>query len=211
MLFGGGEFQMWKLHTFGDYLTVFLYLLAGFICYKIAVRYLDKHRNDEDAVERVMRRLKKLAKRPSKIHKRAVLHLAGGDLKVDGVLMDKSGIYLVKAYGWGTKIYGTPDGETWRRLDAQRKDEFPNPLIELKKGVEEIRTLLEENGAVGVKVMPMVVFADNYQTPELYLGYGACSTTYQELKGWYRKQAGVKKVQYDFERVSSILSGIVEQ
>ncbi len=28
----------------------------------------------------------------------------------DAVLMDKRGVYLVRTYGWGIKIYGTPDG-----------------------------------------------------------------------------------------------------
>ena len=44
---------------------------------------------------------------------------------------------------------------------------------------------------------------------ELYLGYGSNSTTYQELKAWYLKQAGVKDAQYDFERVSSIIKNEV--
>lgn len=56
----------------------------------------------------------------------------------------------------------------------------------------------------------MVVFADNYQTPELYLGYGSYSTTYQELKSWYKKQSGVKEVQYDYDKVSSIIKGLVK-
>ena len=68
--------------------------------------------------------------------------------------------------------------------------------------------MLEENGIRGVKVMPMVVFADNYQIPELYLGYGSFSTTYQELKKWYRKQSAVKEAQYDFDRAVSTLNGI---
>ena len=121
------------------------------------------------------------------------------------MLADKSGIYLVRVFEWGFKIYGAPDGEIWRREDQQRKEEFPNPLIELKRGAAGIQAILQERGAGQVKVMPMVIFADNYQTPELYLGYGSFSTTYQELKQWYRKQAAVRTAQYDFDRVSSIL------
>lgn len=98
----------------------------------------------------------------------------------------------------------------WRREDAKRKEEFENPLLELKKGAAEITKVMEENGVQNLKVMPMVVFADNFQTPELYLGYGSFSTTYQELKSWYKKQSGVKEVQYDYDKVSSIIKELAK-
>ena len=63
----------------------------------------------------------------------------------------------------------------WRREDAKRKEEFENPLLELKKGAAEITKVMEENGVQNLKVMPMVVFADNFQTPELYLGFSNSS------------------------------------
>ena len=103
-----------------------------------------------------------------------------------------------------------PDGAMWRREDAKRKEEFENPLLELKKGAAEITKVMEENGVQNLKVMPMVVFADNFQTPELYLGYGSFSTTYQELKNWYKKQSGVKEVQYDYDKVSSIIKELAK-
>ena len=65
--------------------------------------------------------------------------------------------------------------------------------MELKKGVAGIQAVLEAQGVKGVKIMPMIVFADNFQTPELYIGYGSCSTTFQEMKSWYKKAGGRKK------------------
>lgn len=208
MFFGGGDFQVWKLHTMGDYLSFFLFIAAGILVFVLVAKYMNTQRNHEAAVKKVVKRLKHLAKKPSRIFSNVSFRLPDGQQSFDGVLMDRSGIYLMKAFGWGTKIYGTPDGETWRREDAKRKEEFPNPLIELKEGAEGIRRTLEENGISGVKIMPMVVFADNFDTPELYLGYGSFSTTYQEMKKWYKKQSAVKELQYDFERVSTILNGI---
>ena len=155
-------------------------------------------------------RLKKICGKPGEVLKNATLNLPDGEMTFDAVLMDKRGIYLVRTYGWGIKIYGTPDGAMWRREDAKRKEEFENPLLNLKKGAEEIGKIMEENGVHNLKVMPMVVFADNYQTPELYLGYGSFSTTYQELKNWYKKQSGVKEVQYDYDKVSSIIKELAK-
>lgn len=207
-LFFGG-FEMWKLHTARDYLYFFAYVIAGIAVFWAAARYLKQQRNHEKAVIRVNRKLKKLAKRPRQIYENVTLCLPEGEQTFDGVLADKSGIYLIRTYGWGFKIYGTPDGETWRLEDRERKEEIPNPLVELKKGVNGLQAALAERGVEQIKIMPMVVFADNYQTPELYLGYGSFSTTYQELKGWYKKQAAVKETQYDFEKVSSILNELV--
>lgn len=208
MNFFGSGFQAWKLHSLSDYMFFFVYLFIGVAIFTFAIKHMNSQRNHEKAVKKVAKRLRRLAKKPSKLYESVTLHLPEGDQEFDAVLADKSGIYLVKAYGWGTKIYGSPSGEIWRREDPKRKEEFPNPLIELKKGAESLGNLLKEQGILRIKIMPMVVFADNYQTPELYLGYGSFSTTYQELKGWYKKQAGVKEEQYDYGRVSSILEGI---
>lgn len=207
--FFGSDFELWKLHTVQDYLYFFAYLVVGITIFVAATHYLNHQRNHEKAVIKVNRKLKRLAKKPQLLFQNVTLRLPEGEQKFDGVLADKSGIFLIRTYGWGLKIYGTPDGETWRREDRDRKEEIPNPLIELKKGASGLQTVLAEQGVGRIRIMPMVVFADNYQTPELYLGYGSFSTTYQELKGWYRKQAGVKEVQYDFEKVSSILKGLV--
>ena len=170
----------------------------------------ETHEQTAESVEKVSARLKKICGKPGEVLKNATLNLPEGKMTFDAVLMDKRGVYLVRTYGWGIKIYGTPDGAMWRREDAKRKEEFENPLLELKKGAAEITKVMEENGVQNLKVMPMVVFADNFQTPELYLGYGSFSTTYQELKNWYKKQSGVKEVQYDYDKVSSIIKELAK-
>lgn len=182
----GGNFQTWKLHSAQDYFMFFAYILAGVMVFWLIAKHMNKQRNHEKAVEKVSARLKKICGKPGEVLKNATLNLPEGKMTFDAVLMDKRGVYLVRTYGWGIKIYGTPDGAMWRREDAKRKEEFENPLLNLKKGAEEIGKIMEENGVHNLKVMPMVVFADNYQTPELYLGYGSYSTTYQELKSWYK-------------------------
>ncbi len=200
-----GNFEVWKLHSLSDYLTFFSYIAAGAFVFWLIVRRMNKQRDHANALVRVTKKLKRLAKRPCRIYRNATVRLPEGDMTFDAVMADKSGIFLIRVYGWGLKIYGTPDGDTWRREDQKRKEEFPNPLHELKKGANALGGVLAERGYPRVRIMPMVVFADNYDMPELYLGYGSFSTTYRELKSWYKKQAGVKEAQYDFERVAAIL------
>lgn len=207
--FYGEEFELWKLHTKEDYIFFFGMLAFAVIAMVLAIRIYNAQRNQEKAKERVCRRLSRLAKKPHNLFREVTLKLPEGEQKFDAVLMDKSGIYLVKVFGRGLKVFGIPDGDTWRIEDKEHKEEVPNPLIDLRKGVAGIQQILEEKGIKRLKVQPLVVFADNFSTPELYLGYGSNSTTYQELKTWYQKQSAVKDVQYDFERVSSIIKNEV--
>lgn len=213
--FYGEEFELWKLKTKEDYLFFFGMIILGIVVYMLIVKYYKNQRDEHKGKERTWKRLSRLAKKPSQLFKDVTLHLPDGDQTFDAVLMDKSGIYLVKIFGWGLKAFGTPDGETWRLEDSDRvgadtkKIEVPNPLIDLRKGAEGLQEVLKEKGIKRIKIQPMVVFADIYSTPELYLGYGSNSTTYQELKEWYKKQSAVSEAQYDFERVSSILNNEV--
>lgn len=207
--FYGEEFELWKLQTKEDYYFFFGMLIIGVVILLIANRYYKNQRNEAKGKERVWKRLGRLAKKPSFLFKDVTLKLPEGDQTFDAVLMDKSGIYLVKVFGKGLKVFGIPDGETWRIEDRQTKVEVKNPLIDLRKGAAGIQKILEDKGIKRIKIQPLVVFADIYSTPEIYLGYGSNSTTYQELKTWYQKQAGVKDEQYDFERVSFIIKNEV--
>ena len=213
--FYGEEFELWKLQTKDDYLFFFGMLIIGTVVLVLLNRYYKNQRNQEKGRERTWKRLDKLAKKPHVLYKDVTLKLPDGEQKFDAVLLDKSGIYLVKVFGWGLKVFGTPDGDTWRIEDSDRvhaemrKDEVPNPLIDLRKGVSGLQKVLEEKGIKRIKIQPLVVFADIYSTPELYLGYGSNSTTYQELKAWYEKQSSVKEAQYDFERGSAIIGNDV--
>lgn len=209
--FYGEEFELWKLQTKDDYLFFFGMLIVGVVALLLVNRYYKNQRNEAKGKQRVWKRLSRLAKKPNLLLKDVTLKLPEGDQTFDAVLLDKSGIYLVKVFGWGLKVFGTPEGETWRLEESDRvtvgreQREIPNPLIDLRKGVSGVQKILEEKGIKRIKIQPLVVFADIYSTPELYLGYGSNSTTYQELKTWYQKQSFVKEAQYDFERVSSII------
>lgn len=213
--FYGEEFELWKLKSTDDYLFFFGMIIIGTLALLLLNRYYKNQRNENKGKERVWKRLGKLAKKPHLLLKDVTLKLPDGEQTFDAVLLDKSSIYLVKVFGWGLRVFGTPEGEVWRleesaRVTAQNvKREIPNPLIDLRKGIAGIQKILAENGIKRIKIQPLVVFADIYSTPELYLGYGSNSTTYQELKVWYQKQSSVKEAQYDFERVSSIIKNEV--
>lgn len=209
--FYGEEFELWKLHTLRDYLNFFSFIVVGIAALFLLYKFLKAQRTQEKAVIRVNRRLNRLAKKPYRLYKNAALTLSSGNLALDAVLMDPSGIYLVKTFGWGLKVFGTPTSEKWRLEDNSRKEEIPNPLFDLKKAAAEIQERFGEQNLHGVKVLPLIVFADSYSTPELFLGYGSCSTPYQYLKSWYKKQSSVKEAQYDLPNAASIMETMIKK
>ena len=46
-MFFGGNFQLWKLHTAADYLSFFLFLLAGIAVFVVAAKCMNRRRNHE--------------------------------------------------------------------------------------------------------------------------------------------------------------------
>ena len=101
----GGNFQTWKLHSAQDYFMFFAYILAGVMVFWLIAKHMNKQRNHEKAVEKVSARLKKICGKPGEVLKNATLNLPEGKMTFDAVLMDKRGVYLVRTYGWGIKIY----------------------------------------------------------------------------------------------------------
>ena len=54
------NFQAWKLHSFEDYLTFLIVILAGIMIFKFAIQKIYKHRNDAYALKLVRKKLKYL-------------------------------------------------------------------------------------------------------------------------------------------------------
>ena len=80
-MFFGGNFQLWKLHTAADYLSFFLFLLAGIAVFVVAAKCMNRRRNHETAVNKVMKRLGKLGKKPSRVYKNVTLKTEDADQK----------------------------------------------------------------------------------------------------------------------------------
>ena len=50
----GGNFQTWKLHSAQDYFMFFAYILAGVLVFWLIAKHMNKQRNHEKAVEKVL-------------------------------------------------------------------------------------------------------------------------------------------------------------
>ena len=118
----GGNFQTWKLHSAQDYFMFFAYILVDvLLVFWLIAKHMNKQRNHEKGCRKGLCAAEKICGKPGEVLKNATLNLPEGKMTFDVVLMDKRGVYLVRTYGWGIKIYGTPDGAMWRERTQREK------------------------------------------------------------------------------------------
>ncbi len=180
--FFGGNLQLWKLHTLSDYLLFGFVIAAGFLFFALWNRRIQNSRNDAAAKRRVTKKLSQLGGRKCKILDAAKLKLPAGD----ALFVTPSCVFVLRCIGWGTCIYGSVKGDPWRAKHNDEERAFPNPLREMKSSLGIVSRRLCAAGLSEIDVQPLVVFADPFQNPSLYLEYGACSVTFADLKKWYK-------------------------
>lgn len=176
------NFKLWKLHTAGDYAYFAAVLLAGAIFFVVWSRRIARGRCDEAAAKRVRRKLSRLARRGHVLNA-APWGLPGADL----LLLCPSGAYAVRCIGWGMEVYGSLRSPTWRLKSSDEWRSIPNPLTQLAPAVEELRRRMDAAGLNSVPAEPLVLFADPFGEPQLYLEGGAQAITLSGLKKWYRQ------------------------
>ena len=179
-----GEFEVWKLHSIQEYF--FFFLMVGsfaFITWFI-IRRINSARNDKSAARRVGKKLK-VKSGAGKIYTDVTFDFGGQKVSYSLLLVDAAGIVAVKSVGRGLKIYGTNDDSHWKVVDNKLQAvRIPNPIKELETGFDPLRKYLSKSGVYRVNIEALTVFADPFDTPELYLGRDSGCIVFPELKKW---------------------------
>ena len=182
-----GDFEVWKLHSFSQYAFFIIYvaIVAAVIFY--AIKKINSGRNDESAVKRVAKRFKKY--KNGKVYNDITLDIGGEQLHYDHLIVDAAGLVAIRTIGRGLKIYGEPDSDTWKVTDNKEPDKrIPNPIKELEGSFEKLRKYLTSNGAYRVNIDPLVIFADPFAPPELYLGRDSHCIIFDGVKIWAKNR-----------------------
>lgn len=178
------DFQAWKLHTWQDYTYFFLMILSGIVLFYFIIKSVTKRRNDASALKRVK---KKLKVKGSKVYHNVNFDFGDRKIHFDHLLVDAAGIVAVRSIGWGIRVYGSAEDETWKVEDNKTKDvRIENPIRALQKNFEPMRKGLAQHGIYGVTIEPLTIFADPFAPPELYLGRDSDCIGYQQLGAWLK-------------------------
>lgn len=178
------DFQAWKLHTWQDYTYFFLMILSGIVLFYFVIKSITKRRNDASALKRVK---KKLKVKGSKVYHDVTFDFGDRKIHFDHLLVDAVGIVAVRSIGWGIRVYGSAEDETWKVEDNKTKDvRIENPIRALQKSFELMRKGLAQDGIYGVVIESLAIFADPFAPPELYLGRDSDCIGYQQLAAWLK-------------------------
>lgn len=204
------DFQAWKLHTWHDYTYFFLMALSGIALFYFVIKAITKRRNDASALKRVK---KKLKAKDGKLYHDVTFDFGGRRIHFDHLLIDAAGIVAVRSIGWGIRVYGSAEDETWKVEDNKTKDvRIENPIRAIQQGFEPMRKGLAQDDIYGVAIEPLAIFADPFAPPELYLGRDSNCIGYEQLGAWLKQRkmrAAGKSDKLDVEAVAAYFDKVL--
>ncbi|WMJ82771.1 NERD domain-containing protein [Oscillospiraceae bacterium LTW-04] len=204
------NFQAWKLHTWQDYTYFFLMAFSCFALLYFVTKAITKRRNDASALKRVK---KKLKVKDGKVYHDVTFDFAGQQIHFDHLLVDAAGMVAVRSIGWGIRVYGSSEDETWKVEDNKTKNvRIENPIRVLQQCFEPMRKGLSQGGIYGVSIDALTIFADPFALPELYLGRDSGCIVLEQLGSWVKNRkmrANGKVDKLDVNAVTDYLDKVV--
>ena len=187
MMFGQ-NLDLWKLDTPVDYMNFFIVVAFFVLLVYLGVRKINSGRNDASAAKKVEKNLKFTAKKVVLLND-VNLEIKGKSIHFDHLLLDNAGVVAMRTIGWGTKIYGSLEEAQWTAVDNKdEKRSFDNPIAEMEANFDLLRQTLSKKDMYGVAIEPLAIFADPFDTPELYLGRDSRCITFADLKAWKKQR-----------------------
>lgn len=199
-----GKIFNWKLHTPADYLGVAIILLVSFILVYLYIQYAKKRRNDQSAILRVGKKLTRLISKASTVINNANLMIDNEQIHFDHIVIDGSGILLVKTFGRGTNITARAEDESWAVADAHQNISIPNPVLEMSKHTPLLLKILSKNDLYNIDIIPIAVFADNYGGTSIYSDKGEPAISFERLPRLLRER-DIRIPKFSIDAVSSAL------
>lgn len=200
--------NVWKLHTGMDYLYVGLYILAGVAALWIAVRVLAKQRTPEKTAARMAKKLRKLGGMGSQVWQDVTVVSARGRCVCPMLWVAREGVYVVRVYHFGLEVTGSASSKQWTLTFNKDERQTENPLDRMDEEIVVLNRVLNKAGLGHVPVEKLIIFADIYGRPRLYLRGVDCAVVRQDLKKWHKKRAARPKT--DLSAVKKALEDAIQ-
>ncbi len=195
----------WKLNTPLEYINFLLLALTSIALLFIYLKFIERGRTARGASKRVYKKLSR-----SRLPSAAILsdiRLAFGEeiLHFDHLVLDLKGILAIRALNWGTSVYGEATGDQWKLKDSKREEVIANPLLMMEQDQTKLLKLLNQNEIYGVPITNVVIMADPFDNPEIYLGKNPPVITYKEIKGYLQKRAALADRVKNLDRLKEVI------
>ena len=187
-------FNIWKLNTPMDYVYFALILGGGFFLIWLSIRFLASRRTPEGTAARMARKLCRLGGMGAQVWQNVVVVSQRGRCVCPMLYAAREGVYVVQLYHFGLEVSGSASSKYWTLAFNKDVRQEPNPLDGMDEQVVVINRVLGRAGLGHVPVEKLVLFADVYGRPRLYLRGVDCAVVRQDLKKWRKKKKGMPAV-----------------
>lgn len=203
LLFEG--FQLWKLHTPGDYAGFFAILLAGSAVLWAATQHLKKNRTRERALARTAAKLRKLGGPGAEVYTDRTIRCGTESVPSELVMVSADRVYVGKVFHFGLKVTGGANMREWLLKGGTelRKEENPVPAMR-----EQRALLLKVFAKEKLKDIPvefLIVFADCYGRTTFRVDGIQNAVDYRDLKSWWKKRPARFSGRIDMAEVKKVL------
>lgn len=185
---------LWKLYTPQDYLTVGGLIVLGVAALWIAIRVLAKQRTPEGTALRMAKKLRSLGGAGARVWQDVVVVSQRGRCVCPMLYAAREGVYVVQLYHFGLEVTGSASSKYWTLSFNKDVRQAENPLDNMDEQIVVINRVLGRAGLGHVPVEKLVLFADVYGRPRLYLRGVDCAVVRQDLKKWRKKKKGMPAV-----------------
>ena len=196
----------WKLNTWEDWLY-FLVVGATFTAVLLVIfKVLENGRTKKAATRRVSKKLKKSCPKGTKLYDHVILSYDGQSFALDHLAVGAFGIIICRTFNWGTSVYGEPRSETWKIVDMKKTEVIPNPVMEIEDNAAALtKKILTKSNIYNVPVEPLVVFADTYDTPRLFLGKVQNAVVYRDIKPYILSKRAQKNSVENIDKLIALI------
>lgn len=185
---------LWKLYTPQDYLTVGALIVLGVAALWIATRTLAKKRNPEGTAARMAKKLRRLGGRGAQVWQDVTVVSQRGRCVCPMLFAAREGVYVVQVYHFGLEVSGSASSKYWTLSFNKDVRQVDNPLDDMDEQVVVVNRVLGKAGLGHVPVEKLVLFADVYGRPRIYLRGVDCAVVRQDLKKWRKQKKGLPPV-----------------
>ncbi len=124
----------------------------------------------------------------------------------DNILVGFYGISFIVCISETAAFYGQEDDEKWSRMVKDKKEYFPNPLIEAGKAEGIVRNILSKNQVYNVPIEKLLVFAGAHRKTEVNVKTSVPALKRKELKKQLDKVKYQKDLSVNVGQITDLLN-----
>lgn len=124
---------------------------------------------------------------------------------IENMLIGFFGILIVHTLGARGEYYGQIDGKEWQLVLEDKKQSFPNPVLEQQKAISALRAIFSQNKAFNIPIENIVVLTSKAKKTGLFITNDNIIFLPGQLKPYLHKTKFEKDADIDVDQLAEII------